>query len=183
MSTNELLHGWAFNEARVAEGADIGDGVWEIGHLNEDDVFSAVVTVDTGNYFQPQDAEPLARAILARINSPTATDAQGVGEAPKAVATVLIGQNTPWGRGTVLQCWESGANELSPGEHKLYAHPTASTTAGLTEAARDDAVRLAGKLIDAPFSPAYGFSHDGMRRFIHALAEKWNVRLDGGAAK
>lgn len=54
--------GWGFNHAQAAD-----DGLWDVGHLNEDDYFSAVIRVDTGNYFMPEDAEPIARAILALL--------------------------------------------------------------------------------------------------------------------
>lgn len=64
--------GWKFNHARQCD----EDGVWEIGYLNEDDYFSSIVTVDTGLYYQPQDAEPLARAILARLTAPPPIEAQ-----------------------------------------------------------------------------------------------------------
>lgn len=56
--------GWDFNHAQAAH-----DGLWEVGHLNEDDHFSPVITVDTGNYYQPQHAEPFARAILAWLRA------------------------------------------------------------------------------------------------------------------
>lgn len=60
--------GWKFNHTQKREGDEDDEGVWEIGYLDsEDDRFSPILTVDTGLYYQDKDAEPLARAILARI--------------------------------------------------------------------------------------------------------------------
>lgn len=41
------------------------DGVWEVGHEDEDGNRYEIVEVDTANYFQPAAAEPLARFIAA----------------------------------------------------------------------------------------------------------------------
>jgi len=64
-----LPKGWKFNHAQQQTDDDGPvDGVWEIGFLDpEDDRFSPIVTVDAGLYYQDKDAEPLARAILARL--------------------------------------------------------------------------------------------------------------------
>lgn len=65
MTGSTLPRGWKFNHAR--QSAD-DPGVWEIGWLEEgDDWFSPIVTVDTGLYYQTDDAGPLARAILDRL--------------------------------------------------------------------------------------------------------------------
>ncbi len=74
----EPLLGWKLEAAQQAQDSD-GDpvgGVWELGHLDGDGNFYAVATVDTGNYDQPEAAEPLARAILARLAAPVSADAQ-----------------------------------------------------------------------------------------------------------
>lgn len=64
-----LPAGWKFNHARQQTDDDGPvDGVWEIGWLEVDDnYFAPIVTVDTGLYYQDKDAEPLAKAILARL--------------------------------------------------------------------------------------------------------------------
>lgn len=68
----EPLKGWKLNHARRAE-----EGVAEIGFLDdEDDRFSPIVTVDTGLYYQPEQALPLAVAILGML--------QDAGAAPVA---------------------------------------------------------------------------------------------------
>lgn len=95
--------GWTFNEARIADDHEAGDGVWQVGHLNEDDVFSPIVTVDTGNYFQPQDAEPMARAILARVTAPAEgpaepSEAERLRAAQAAAVMPMIGP--------LLDAWE-----------------------------------------------------------------------------
>lgn len=60
----ELLKGWKLNHVQFVRGS----GKAEIGYLDaEDDRFSPIVTVDTGLYYQPDDAAPLARAILALL--------------------------------------------------------------------------------------------------------------------
>lgn len=65
-----LSEGWKFNHAQRSKD---DEGVWEIGFLDdEDDRFSPILTVDTGLYYQDNDAEPLARAILARLATPPA---------------------------------------------------------------------------------------------------------------
>lgn len=71
------LHGWTFTDACAAvdSDGDIVGGVWELGSRDGDGNFYAIATVDTGNYDQPEAAEPLARAILARLATPAATEA------------------------------------------------------------------------------------------------------------
>lgn len=79
----EALCGWRLDAAYQAidSDGDIIAGVWELGSRDDDGNFYAVATVDTGNYDQPEAAEPLARAILARLASPasasTASQARG----------------------------------------------------------------------------------------------------------
>lgn len=63
----ELLKGWKLNHIQFGRGS----GTAEIGYLDaEADRFSPIVTVDTGLYDQPQDAVPLARAILNMLATP-----------------------------------------------------------------------------------------------------------------
>lgn len=70
----ELLKGWKLNHIQFVRGS----GTAEIGYLDaEDDRFSPVVTVDTGLYYQPQDAVPLARAILDRLAAPLQQPQEG----------------------------------------------------------------------------------------------------------
>lgn len=65
-----LPGGWTFNHARRHPDPD-QDGAWEIGFIDdEDDRFSPIITVDTGLYYQDDQAEPLARAILAKLTEP-----------------------------------------------------------------------------------------------------------------
>jgi len=65
--------GWVFNHAQQSSA-----GIWEIGYRDdEDDRFSPIVTVDTGLYYQPQDAEPLAKAILAMLSAAPQAPAGG----------------------------------------------------------------------------------------------------------
>jgi hypothetical protein len=66
---SEPLCGWKIDAAcqAVDSDGDIVAGVWELGHRDEDGNFYAIATVDTGNYDQPEAAEPLARAIIARL--------------------------------------------------------------------------------------------------------------------
>lgn len=60
----ELLKGWKLNHVQFERGS----GTAEIGYLDpEDDRFSPIIKVDTGLYYRPQDAAPLASAILAAI--------------------------------------------------------------------------------------------------------------------
>lgn len=68
----ESLCGWQIDAAQQAldSDGDVVSGVWELGHLDPDGNFYAIATVDTGNYDQPEAAEPLARAILARLVAP-----------------------------------------------------------------------------------------------------------------
>ena len=66
----EVLRGWKLNHAQ--QESEGNPGMWEVGHLNEDDVFSPVITINTGLYYQDADAEPMARAVLAAITSPPA---------------------------------------------------------------------------------------------------------------
>jgi hypothetical protein len=64
----EPLKGWKLNHVQFVRGS----GTAQIGYLDpEDDRFSPIVTVDTGLYYRPQDAAPLASAILAAIATPT----------------------------------------------------------------------------------------------------------------
>lgn len=63
--TAEPLRGWKLDAVRPS--AD-DEGVWEIGYQDpEDDVFYPVCSVDAGNCEREEDAEPLARAILAAL--------------------------------------------------------------------------------------------------------------------
>lgn len=60
----EPMKGWKLNHTR--KGPE--DGMAEIGYLDpEDDHFSPIVTVDTGLYYQADQAMPLAVAILGAI--------------------------------------------------------------------------------------------------------------------
>ncbi len=64
----EPLKGWKLNHAQRAE-----EGVAEIGFLDdEEDRFSPIVTVDTGLYYQPDQALPLAVAILGMLQDAAA---------------------------------------------------------------------------------------------------------------
>lgn len=67
MKHEPLPNGWAFNEVRKAKDEE---GIWEIGFKNhEDGWFAPILTVNTGFYYQDNAAEPLARAILARLSA------------------------------------------------------------------------------------------------------------------
>lgn len=60
----EPLKGWKLNHVQFVPGS----GKAEIGYLDpEDDRFSPIVTVDTGLYYEPNQAHPLAVAILAAM--------------------------------------------------------------------------------------------------------------------
>jgi len=63
------LLGWTFNHTQQQTDEDGPvPGTWEIGWLDdEDDTFSPVLVLDTWLYNQEDMAEPLARAILARL--------------------------------------------------------------------------------------------------------------------
>ncbi len=65
----ELPKGWKFNHAQQAKDEDGPvEGVWEIGWLDpEDGYFSSILVLDTWEYSCPEEAEPLAKAILARL--------------------------------------------------------------------------------------------------------------------
>lgn len=74
-----LPKGWHFNHARQ-EADDDGPvaGVWQIGWLEADDAyFAPIITVDTSLYYREQDAEPLTRAILARLRESDVPVADG----------------------------------------------------------------------------------------------------------
>jgi hypothetical protein len=59
----EPLRGWKMNHCQ-AHPTD--EGVWEIGYLDaEDNCFSPMLTIDTGLYYQADQAERLARSVLA----------------------------------------------------------------------------------------------------------------------
>lgn len=65
----EPLKGWKLNHARRGD----EEGTAEIGYFDpEDDRFSPIVTVDTGLYYQPNQALPLAVQILALLEKATA---------------------------------------------------------------------------------------------------------------
>jgi hypothetical protein len=62
----EPLKGWKMNHVQFVRGS----GKAEIGYLDsEDDRFSPVVTVDTGLYYEPDQAHPLAVAILGALQA------------------------------------------------------------------------------------------------------------------
>jgi hypothetical protein len=62
--TVDLLKGWKLNHIQFVRGS----GKAEIGYLDEeDDRFSPIVTIDTGLYYRPDDAVPLAHAILEAL--------------------------------------------------------------------------------------------------------------------
>ncbi len=81
-----LPSGWNFNHAQQ-QTDDEGPvaGVWQIGWLEvDDDYFAPIITVDTGLYYQDQDAEPLAKAILSRLAIPSpATAPTGASQVDK----------------------------------------------------------------------------------------------------
>jgi hypothetical protein len=62
--------GWLLDDVREKE-----PGVVEIGHTNEDDVFYGFITVDTDNYYQPDAAMPIARAIVSALAKAASTRA------------------------------------------------------------------------------------------------------------
>lgn len=136
---------------------------------------------------------------------PTAADAQGVGEAPKAVAEgelylglcleddrrlhATIMRKEINGHVTVLL---SDCATMPRGHDvimRIGTHPTASTTAGLTEAARltDTQIEEGRRETFSTDNPYCPCDSKTMRKAVRwaerACAEKWNVRLDGGAAK
>ena len=58
------LKGWKLNHVQFVRGS----GKAEIGYLDpEDDRFAPIVTVDTGLYYEPNQAHPLAVAILGAL--------------------------------------------------------------------------------------------------------------------
>ena len=60
----EPLKGWKLNHVQSKR----GEGTAQIGYLDpEDDRFSPIVTVDTGLYYEPKQAAPLAVAILGML--------------------------------------------------------------------------------------------------------------------
>jgi len=62
----EPLKGWKLNHVQFVRGS----GKAEIGYLDsEDDRFSPIVTVDTGLYYEPDQAHPLAVAILGALQA------------------------------------------------------------------------------------------------------------------
>lgn len=62
------IPGWPLNYVHENK----SEGTWEIGVFDfDDDRFSPVITVDTGIYYRPQDAEPLARLILKLLKGAT----------------------------------------------------------------------------------------------------------------
>lgn len=62
----EPLKGWKLNHVQFVRGT----GKAEIGYLDsEDDRFSPIVTVDTGLYYEPDQAHPLAIAILEALQA------------------------------------------------------------------------------------------------------------------
>lgn len=90
----ESITGWKLNYARHhPEHA----GVWEIGHLSDEDWFSPVVVVDTGNYDQDDQAQPLATAILAALAFSTDGHrvSAAIGDALMRVAVVLSANRAP----------------------------------------------------------------------------------------
>lgn len=65
----EPLKGWKLNHVQYKR----GEGTAQIGYLDpEDDRFSPIVTVDTDLYFQPDQAAPLAVAILGALEDAAA---------------------------------------------------------------------------------------------------------------
>jgi len=71
----ELLKGWKLNHVQFVRGS----GTAQIGWLDpEDDSFYPIVTVDTGLYYQPDAAVPLAQAIFDTLASAPAAPAQAV---------------------------------------------------------------------------------------------------------
>ncbi len=65
----EPLKGWKLNHVQFVR----GKGTAQIGYLDpEDDRFSPIVTVDTGLYYQPDQAAPLAVAILGMLEDAAA---------------------------------------------------------------------------------------------------------------
>lgn len=75
--TVEPLKGWKLNHVQYVRGS----GTAEIGYLDpEDDRFSPTVTVDTGLYYQPEQAAPLAVAILAMLQDATPPSQQEPGK-------------------------------------------------------------------------------------------------------
>lgn len=78
-----LPDGWKFNHAQQQTDED-GPvaGTWEIGCLDdEDSAFYPILVLDTWLYSQEEAAEPLARAILARLAAP-GFQAPATGEQP-----------------------------------------------------------------------------------------------------
>jgi len=63
-SEAKLLGGWRLNHVLAHS-----NGTAEIGFLDEDDCFARVITVDTGLYYRPDDAAPLAREILQALTA------------------------------------------------------------------------------------------------------------------
>ena len=86
---SEPLKGWKLNHVQFVRGT----GTAEIGYLDpEDDRFSPIVTVDTGLYYQPDAAVPLAQAILDAL----AATPPSLQEPQEAVAEVTEGLTGPW---------------------------------------------------------------------------------------
>ena len=78
----QSIPGWPLNYVHENK----SEGTWEIGVFDfEDDRFSPVITVDTGIYYRPQDAEPMARLILKLLTA-TTPPTQSPAPAPEALA-------------------------------------------------------------------------------------------------
>jgi hypothetical protein len=58
-AVSELPKGWMIDQARESE-----PGIVELGSLDGDGAFCGFVTIDTDDYFQPEKAMPIARAII-----------------------------------------------------------------------------------------------------------------------
>jgi hypothetical protein len=71
--------GWKLTHIQEREA-----GLVDIGHRDEDGVFYDVVTVDTANYFQPEAAMPIARAIVAALAAPVASERDSMVPSPSA---------------------------------------------------------------------------------------------------
>lgn len=73
----EPLKGWKLNHVQFERGS----GKAQIGYLDpEDDRFAPILTVDTGQYCQPNQAHPLAVAILSALEHAAKSTAKPVEE-------------------------------------------------------------------------------------------------------
>ena len=141
----EPLRGWRLNHVRRHPDED---GVAEIGYLDhEDDRFAPIVTVDTGLYYQPGQAVPLAVAILGAIAAPP-QEARAVPDGWRLVPV----EPTPEMRDAL----RTGSRSDVPSDELCNVRYVALLAAASSPAEQQGAVAA-----------------ERMRRALHDIAEEW----------